>query len=101
MFKLISEADVIPRSLYITDVSLGRLDAIGSGGYGRVLGGTYQGNLVALKVIDKPHKDVSAFVPLFIQSTDFWVLDQSRILSGSFSVAIVLTPLYPPSTGHI
>ena len=100
MFKLISEADVIPRSLYITDVSLGP-DAIGSGGYGRVLGGTYQGNLVALKVIDKPHKDVSAFVLLFIPNTDVWGEDQSRILSGSFSVAIVLTPLYPPSTGHI
>ena len=100
MFKLISEADVIPRSLYITDVSLG-LDAIGSGGYGRVLGGTYQGNLVALKVIDKPHKDVSAFTRLFVQNTDVWGEDQSRVLSGSFSVAIILTPLYPSSTGHI
>ena len=100
MFKLISEADVIPRSLYITDVSLG-LDAIGSGGYGRVLGGTYQGNLVALKVIDKPHKDVSTFALRFIQNTDVGGEDPSRVLSGSFRVAIVLTPLSPPSTGHI
>ena len=99
MFKLISEEDVIPRSLYITDVAMG-LDAIGSGGYGRVLGGTYQGNLVALKVIDKPHKDVSAFTLLSSQTLTSGK-DQSRILSGSFSVAIVLTPLYPPSTGHI
>ena len=71
MFKLISEAHVIPRSLYIADVSLG-LDMIGSGGYGRVFGGTYQGNLVALKVIDKPYKDVSAFALLFVQNTDVW-----------------------------
>ena len=71
MFKLISEADVIPRSLYITDVSMS-LSQIGSGGYARVFMGKYQGNLVALKVIDKPHKDVSAFALLFVPNTDVW-----------------------------
>ena len=99
MFKLVSEADVIPRSLYITDVTMG-LDAIGAGGYGRVLGGKYQGNMVALKVIERQHKDVSAFPLPFVQNTNVEE-DQSRILSGSFSVAIVLTPLYPSFIGHI
>jgi hypothetical protein len=69
MFKLVSEAEVVPRSLYITDVSMG-LAAIGSGGYGRVLRGEYQGHFVALKVIEKQHKDVSAFPLLFVQNTD-------------------------------
>ncbi|KAF8644888.1 hypothetical protein AX14_009332 [Amanita brunnescens Koide BX004] len=58
MFELISEADVIPRSLYITDVSTD-FSRIGAGGYGRVLGGKYQQKLVALKVIDKEHKDIN------------------------------------------
>ena len=69
MFKLISEADVIPRSLYITDVSTD-FSRIGAGGYGRVLGGKYQQKLVALKVIDKEHKDVSSFPLFFAQNTD-------------------------------
>jgi serine/threonine protein kinase len=71
MFKLVSEADVIPRSLYITDVSMS-LDSIGAGGYARVRAGKYQGNVVALKVIEKQHKDVSAFPLLFVQNTDVW-----------------------------
>ena len=99
MFKLVSEAEVIPRSLYITGVSMG-LDCIGSGGSARILGGKYQGNMVALKVIDRQHKDVSAPPFPFVQNTNVEE-DQSRILSGSFSVAIALAPLYPPSIGHI
>ena len=71
MFKLVSDAGVIPRSLYITDVSMGP-DAIGSGGYASVPGGKYQGSLVALKVIEKQHKAVSAFRLFFIQNTDVW-----------------------------
>ena len=70
MFKLVSEAAVIPKSLYITDVSLG--DTIGSGGYASVLQGKYQGSLVALKVIEKQHKDVGTFPLLFIQIADGW-----------------------------
>ena len=60
MFKLVSDAGVIPRSLYITDVSMGP-DAIGSGGYASVPGVKYQGSLVALKAIEKQYKSVSAF----------------------------------------
>ena len=65
MFKLVSKAAVIPRSLYITDVSM-------DPGYARVLAGKYQGNLVALKVIEKQYKDVSAFPHLFVPNTDAW-----------------------------
>ena len=53
MSKLISQADVIPQSLYITNVSV---DAdhnfIGIGRNGRMLKGTYKGDLVALKMLD-------------------------------------------------
>jgi serine/threonine protein kinase len=57
MFKLISMADVLPRSLFITDITT--LDVIGLGGFGRVFKGKHKGQCVALKVVDKSHKSVS------------------------------------------
>ena len=65
MFKLISMTDVLPRSLFITDITT--LDVIGVGGFGRVFKGEWhEGQHVALKVVDKSHKSVctSAFLSL-------------------------------------
>lgn len=49
--------DVLPRSLFITDIIT--LDVIGMGGFGRVFKGKYKMQHVALKVVDKSHKSVS------------------------------------------
>ena len=102
MFELISETSVIPRSLYITDVRTDMdLHAI-DGSYGHVFNGQYDGKAVALKVIEKVYKDVSTFFSLFHPKILIvWGEDQSGMASGSFSMAIVLTPIYSPSTGHI
>ncbi len=52
MAKLISEANIIPQSLYITNVSFDmNHDLIGEGGFGRVLKGNYEGQVVALKML--------------------------------------------------
>lgn len=70
MAKLISEANVIPQSLYITKVSFDTDHGpIGIGGHGRVFKGIYKGNNVALKMLDnfKGRKDVGAF-PFFFLS---------------------------------
>lgn len=100
MFKLISMADVLPRSLFITDITT--LDVIGVGGFGRVFKGNHKGQHVALKVVDKSHKSVSASTyflnAIFIHSEAF---AQGRLLSGSPNVAIAATSLYHPSTGNI
>ena len=57
MSKLISEADVIPQSLYITNVSVDADHSlIGIGGNGRVFKGTYKGDVVALKMLDDFNK---------------------------------------------
>jgi serine/threonine protein kinase len=62
MFKLISKTDVIPTSLFITNVKTDftAISAVGIGGYGRVFKGEHQGQTVALKILDKAHKNVSA-----------------------------------------
>ena len=53
MSKLVSEADVIPQSLYITNVSIDADHSlIGIGGNGRVFKGTFKGDVVALKMLD-------------------------------------------------
>ena len=69
MGKLISEANVIPQSLYITNVSFDTDHGlIGIGGHGRVLKGKYKEEVVALKMLDNFSKGqtvVSPF-PLFI-----------------------------------
>ncbi len=60
MAKLISEANIIPQSLYITNVSFDmNHDLIGEGGFGRVLKGNYEGQVVALKMLKQ--RDVSTF----------------------------------------
>jgi hypothetical protein len=99
MFKLISMTDVLPRSLFITDIIT--LDVIGMGGFGRVLKGKYKGQHVALKVVDKSHKSVSIslfVLTLFIHVPEF---SQEKLLSRSPHMAISATPLYHPSTGNI
>ena len=53
--------NVIPRSLFITDIrAVIDLGAIAMGGFGTVFKGEYAGNLVALKVLNKVrHQEVS------------------------------------------
>ena len=55
MFKLISKIDVIPRSLFITDVEKDP-HAIVAGGFGNVFKGIHDGQLVALKMLYKGHR---------------------------------------------
>ena len=61
MFKLITETNVIPKSLFITDVKIDtELGATNIGGIGRVFRGEHKQQVVALKLLDKGHnKDVS------------------------------------------
>ena len=74
MSKLISEANVIPQSLYITNLSFDADSLIGSGGHGRVLKGKYKEQGVALKMLDnfqKGQKDVSPFSLFIAQHTNY------------------------------
>jgi len=75
MAKLISEANVIPQSLYITNVSFDAGHSpIRVGGHGRVLKGNYKGEAVALKMLDnfnKGQKDVSPFSLFTAQNTNY------------------------------
>lgn len=65
MFKLISKTAVVPSSLFITNVKMepGIISAVGIGGYGRVFKGEHEGRTVALKILDKAHKNVGASRP--------------------------------------
>jgi hypothetical protein len=66
MFRLISESNVIPQSLFITDVTIEKhLGSIGRGGFGQVFRGKYKGQQVAVKVVEKGHHDVRALQNLF------------------------------------
>ena len=62
MFELVSKTNMIPKSLFLTDVKIETMIAIG--GFGRVFMGVYKGLPVALKVVDKGHTDVSAFLSI-------------------------------------
>ena len=63
MAKLVSKANVMPQSLYITNVSFDAHSPIAAlGGHGCVLKGKYKADAVALKMLDnfnKGQKDVS------------------------------------------
>jgi len=54
MLKLIS-TDAIPESLFITDIDTD-FEPIAVGGFGRVFRGEYNGQTVALKMLDKGHR---------------------------------------------
>jgi hypothetical protein len=62
MLKLVS-TDVMPKSVFITGVKT-NFDPIKVGGFGRVFKGKYKGREVALKIVDKGHRDVSS-LPFF------------------------------------
>jgi hypothetical protein len=106
MFKLISIANVIPKSLFIVDVktepNLGA-SVISMGGFGRVFRGEHKGQQVALKVVDKGLHHVSALSNfLFSDNIDYLEgFTQEGLLPGSHSLAISRTPFCPPSPGNI
>jgi serine/threonine protein kinase len=61
--------NTIPKFLYITNIKIDvHLGAIGRGGFGHVLKGTYKKQQVALKVVDKSRHDVSTlyFFPIIL-----------------------------------
>ena len=69
MFKLITETNVIPKSLFINDVKIDtEIGATNIGGNGRVFRGEHKGQVVALKFLDGHNKDVS--ISLFPPSQD-------------------------------
>ena len=93
MFKLITETNVMPRSLFITDIKIDNdklisstnhmptfisvtdimsntdLDTIDMAQFGCILQGQHEGKQVALKVVHKGRKHVSVF-HFLSQSTD-------------------------------
>ena len=76
MFKLISIAHVIPKSLFIVDVKTepNLCTIISMGGFGRVFRGEHKGQQVALKVVDKGLHHVSDYqVILFSNNIDYFV----------------------------
>ena len=54
MFKLVSKTDVMPRSLFITDVEKDS-QAIAVGGFGKIFKGKCGGQLVALEMLYHGH----------------------------------------------
>lgn len=66
MYYLISKKDVMPRSLFVTDVkSKVDVSGIAIGGFGCIFRGEHKGDLVALKVLRRGHKHVSIYCPSF------------------------------------
>jgi hypothetical protein len=72
IFKLVTETNITPKSLFITDVKIDNRGAINIGGFGRVFRGKYKGKAVALKLMDKGLEDVS-FVLFFFHNPDLFV----------------------------
>ncbi|KAF8689674.1 hypothetical protein AX14_003217 [Amanita brunnescens Koide BX004] len=59
LFKVITMTKVIPRSLFITDVRIISWYPMPMGGLGSVFKGEYEGQVVAIKVLDRPHQESS------------------------------------------
>ncbi|KAF8351828.1 kinase-like domain-containing protein [Amanita rubescens] len=104
MAKLISEANVIPQSLYITNVSFDADHSpIGIGGHGRVLKGIYEGRVVALKMLDNFNKQTDLFQELCKEALVWRSLRHDFILPllGIFKeqkLQFLVSPLMPNGT---
>jgi len=77
IFKLVTETNITPKSLFITDVKIDNEGAINIGGFGRVFKGEYKGKAVALKLMDKGLKDVSVKL--------FFFHDPDSFVKGKFN----------------
>ncbi|KAF8328318.1 kinase-like domain-containing protein [Amanita rubescens] len=104
MAKLISEANVIPQSLYITNVSFDADHSrIGIGGHGRVLKGKYEGQVVALKMLVNFNEHKDLFQDLCKEALVWRSLRHDFILPllGIFKerrVQFLVSPLMPNGT---
>ena len=59
MMKIITKTPVMPRSLFVTEVSMkSNREYIGGGGFGHVFKGKLGGEAVALKVLYKTHDNI-------------------------------------------
>ncbi|KAK2463329.1 hypothetical protein APHAL10511_004640 [Amanita phalloides] len=70
MYKLIKQAGVLPRSLFILNIR--KLDSIGAGGFGQVYKGEYKGSDVALKVLYRYSHEDDLLRKDFCRETLFW-----------------------------
>lgn len=93
MFKLIAETDIVPKSLFITDVKIDtELSATDIEGVGCVFRGEHKRHQVALKLLDKGHKNVSVLLP----SLSILI----RFFKGTFSQDFCLEVLAWRSLSH-
>ncbi|KAF8351801.1 kinase-like domain-containing protein [Amanita rubescens] len=82
----LSEKDILPKSLFITDVKTdSTFRIIGMGGFGNVSTGSREGQHVALKVIYKTsHQEVSELLSVFCREALAW-----RSLSHKFILPLL------------
>lgn len=69
MFRLISITNVIPKSLFMTDIEAEpNLGLIGIGGFGHVFRGECKGQRVMLKMVEKGRNDVGVLPFYFFRN---------------------------------
>jgi hypothetical protein len=98
MFELVSKMPcIIPKSLFMTNVETAKT-MIAIGGYGRVFKGVYKRLPVALKVVDKGHTNVSAFLSFVLTTMTYLIRTHlvktfaEKLLHGDHSRTILSFP---------
>ena len=90
MSKIISKSPVMPRSLFLTGITMpSDRNLIGGGGFGLVFKGEYEGKAIALKVLYKTRNNVVRHLPADHSEIPFLnLLSKSGFLPRSVDVAI-------------